>query len=313
MDALDLLSPQADTAPEEAQVILASLLRLGADHWQHDYRDAKDRQWKETAYKHLQALHTGAFGTQFPKDYLIQVPGHRRLLEPMAWEDVSAITHQALRTMFRMPDYSCGSVFYPDAIHRWLKSGDPRGSQTSCFLRMLWSERQAPEWTLADLAKAPSKERALIARVKDALDPADVESINRMYRDLDSPIQEGTFWGRVGQVAAWLQEDKVQATRDQFGMQEDREPTKRHSHRWGQVARLPNLIGRLMDYNGQGRGWFEVPGTAGWFEVLDTVAMETGVYLWTVEPLEAREHRAATSGVSVGGGAAEVYLADTEI
>jgi hypothetical protein len=177
---------------------------------------------------------------------------------------------------------------------------------------MLWSDRLAVEWTLADLARAPSKERALIARVKDALPLADVEELSRIYGSLDRPIQEHTFWGRVGMLAAWLQEPETLATREQFGAQEDRPAAKRHGSKWGLVTRLPGLVWRLMEYNGGGRGWFEVPGRAcDWHPVLERIAQETGVYLYTVEPVEAVEHKAATSGVLPGDtGPGEVYLSD---
>ena len=309
---IDIFAALESEEPEELQAIVKSLLRLGAEHWQHDYRlkDGAPPVWLQTAYKHLHALHEGTFGAKFPKEYLDNLPDSRRLHAPMTWEDVSSLTHKALRTMFRMPDYSCGSVFYPSALHLWLRSGDPRKSYTSCFLRMLWSDRLAVEWTLADLAKAPSKERALIARVKDALPLADVEEISRIYRSLEHPIQEHRFWERVGTLAAWLQEPETLATREQFGAQEDRPAAKRHGVKWGLVTRLPWLVWRLMEYNGGGRGWFEVPGRE-WGPVLERIAQETGVYLYTVEPLEAVEHKAATSGVLPGiEGPGEVYLSD---
>jgi hypothetical protein len=67
-----------------------------------------------------------------------------------------------------------------------------------------------------------------------------------------------------------------------------------------------------MEYNGGGRGWFEVPGRpSDWCPVMDRIAQETGVYLYAVEPLEAVEHKAATSGVLPGEmGPGEVYLSD---
>ena len=312
---IDIFNALESEEPEELQAIVKSLLRTGAEHWQHDYTlgtQAKAPKWLQTAYKHLHALHEGTFGAKFPKEYLDNLPNARRLHAPMTWEDVSSLTHKALRTMFRMPDYSCGSVFYPNALHLWLRSGDPRKSYTSCFLRMLWSDRLAVEWTLADLAKAPSKERALIARVKDALPLADVEELSRIYRSLDRPIQEHMFWSRVGMLAAWLQEPETLATREQFGAQEDRPAAKRHGVKWGLVTRLPGLVWRLMEYNVGGRGWFEVPGRAcDWHPVLERIAQETGVYLYTVEPVGAVEHKAATSGVLPGvTGSGEVYLSD---
>lgn len=311
-EELDIFAAPESEEPEELQAIVKSLLRTGAEHWQHDYmlKDGAPPMWLQTAYKHLHALHEGTFGAKFPKEYLDNLPDARRLHSPMTWEDVSSLTHKALRTMFRMPDYSCGSVFYPSALHLWLRSGDPRKSYTSCFLRMLWSDRLAVEWTLADLAKAPSKERALIARVKDALPLADVEELSRIYRSLERPIQEHRFWERVGMLAAWLQEPGTLATREQFGAQEDRPAAKRHGVKWGLVTRLPGLVWRLMEYNGGGRGWFEVPGRE-WGPVLERIAQETGVYLYTVEPVEAVEHKAATSGVLPGDmGPGEVYLSD---
>ena len=311
---IDIFTALESEEPEELQAIVKSLLRTGAEHWQHDYllKDGAPPTWLQTAYKHLHALHEGAFGAKFPKEYLDNLPDSRRLHAPMTWEDVSSLTHKALRTMFRMPDYSCGSVFYPSTLHLWLRSGDPRKSYTSCFLRMLWSDRLAVEWTLADLAKAPSKERALIARVKDALPLADVEELSRIYGSLDHPIQEHTFWSRVGMLAAWLQEPETLATREQFGAQEGRPATKRHGVKWGLVTRLPGLVWRLMEYNGGGRGWFEVPGRAcDWHPVLERIAQETGVYMYTVETVEAVEHKAATSGVLPGDmGPGEVYLSD---
>ena len=313
-DPIDIFATLEAQEPEELQVIVKSLLCLGAEHWQHDYvLDAKDKPptWLQTTYKHLHDLHQGHFGAKFPKEYLNNLPDSKRLHAPMSWEDVSSLTHKALRTMFRMPDYSCGSVFYPSALHLWLRSGDPRKSYTSCFLRMLWSDRQAAEWTLADLARAPSKERALITRVKDALPLGDVEEIARIYRSLEHPIQEHTFWGRVGMLAAWLQEPETLATREQFGAQEDRPVGKRHGIKWGLVTRLPSLVWRLMGYNGQGRGWFDVPGRE-WGVVLDRIAQETGVYLWNVEPLESAKARGpATSGTLPGAGEpGELYLSD---
>ena len=313
-DPIDIFATLEAQEPEELQVIVKSLLCLGAEHWQHDYvLDAKDKPptWLQTAYKHLHDLHQGRFGAKFHKEYLNNLPDSKRLHAPMSWEDVSSLTHKAIRTMFRMPDYSCGSVFYPSALHLWLRSGDPRKSYTSCFLRMLWSDQQAVEWTLADLTRAPSKERALIARVKDALPLGDVEEIARIYRSLERPIQEHTFWGRVGILEAWLQEPETLATREQFGAQEDRPVGKRHGIKWGLVTRLPSLVRRLMEYNGQGRGWFDVPGRE-WGAVLDRIAQETGVYLWTVEPLEAAKARGpATSGTLPGAGEpGELYLSD---
>ena len=312
---MDTLLDSIDTQhPEEAVAIARSLLRLGADHWSHDYQavqGTKGTKWLDRSLDLLDALRQGSYGSKVPKDYLSQVPNPKQFLEPMSWETVSSLTHRAIRTMFRMPDYSCGSLFYPDSLDKWLLS-DNRGSRTSCFLRMLGSEHQAPEWTLADLAKAPSKERALIARVKDALPLADVEAISRIYRGLESPIQEHTFWGRVGQVAAWLAEPLTQATRDQFGLQEAREPSKRHSVRWGLVARLPGLIGRLVAYNGQGRGWFPVPIEREWSGFLESVAMEEGVYLWTVEAVESSGGGPAMSGCLDSGDGELRYLADLE-
>ena len=86
---------------------------------------------------------------------------------------------------------------------------------------------------------------------------------------------------------------------------------KRHGIKWGLVTRLPSLVRRLMEYNGQGRGWFDVPGRE-WGAVLDRIAQETGVYLWTVEPLEAAKARGpATSGTLPGAGEpGELYLSD---
>lgn len=311
---IDIFAALESEEPEELRAIVKSLLRTGAEHWQHDYilKDGAPPVWLQTVYKHLHALHEGTFGAKFPKEYLDNLPDSRWLHAPMTWEDVSSLTHKALRTMFRMPDYSCGSVFYPSALHLWLRSGDPRKSYTSCFLRMLWSDRLAVEWTLADLAKAPSKERALIARVKDALPLADVEELSRIYGSLDHPIQEHTFWSRVGMLAAWLQEPETLATREQFGAQEDRPVAKRHGVKWGLVTRLPGLVWRLMEYNGGGRGWFEVPGRAcDWHPVLERIAQETGVYMYTVETVEAVDHKAATSGVLPGiTGSGEVYLSD---
>lgn len=311
---IDIFTTLESEEPEELQAIVKSLLRTGAEHWQHDYilKDGAPPVWLQKTYKHLHDLHQGTFGTKFPKEYLDNLPDSRRLHAPMTWEDVSSVTHKALRTMFRMPDYSCGSVFYPSALHLWLRSGDPRKSYTSCFLRMLWSDRLAVEWTLADLARAPSKGRALIARVKDALPLANVEELSRIYRSLDRPIQEHTFWSRVGMLAAWLQEPETLATREQFGAQEDRPVAKRHGVKWGLVTRLPGLVWRLMEYNGGGRGWFEVPGRAcDWHPVLERIAQETGVYMYTVETVEAVDHKAATSGVLPGiTGSGEVYLSD---
>ena len=315
MDSFDLLEYLESQTHEEARAIAQSLLRLGADHWQHDYQATQGDQrtkWLDRALDLLVGMHQGAYGLKVPKDYLAQAPQAKQFKEPMPWEAISTLTHRALRTMFRMPDYSCGSLFYPDTLDKWLLS-DNRGSKTSCFLRMLASEAQAPEWTLADLAKAPSKERALIARVKDALPLADVEGVYGIYMGLDNPIQEHTFWGRVGQVAAWLQDSKTLATRDQFGEQESREPSKRHCVRWGIVSRLPTVVGLLVTYNGQGRGWFPVPGEREWQGFLESVAMDTGVYLYTVEIEEPKGDRGpAMSGVLGGGEAVGIYLSDVE-
>lgn len=310
-----LLDTLLDTQhPEEALAIVRSLLLLGADHWSHDYQavqGSKGTKWLDRSMDLLGSMHQGSYGSKVPKDYLSQVPNPKKFLEPMSWEAISSLTHSALRIMFRMPDYSCGSLFYPNTLDRWLLS-DNRGSKTSCFLRMLGSEHLAPEWTLADLAKAPSKERALIARVKDAIPLADVDTISLIYRGLDNPIQEHTFWGRVGQVAAWLMEPETLATRWQFGLQEARDASKRHGCRWGAVASLPRLIRRLVTYNGLGRGWFPVPGERDWQGFLEQIAMEEGVYLFKVESVESSAQGPALSGC-LGSGCGETwYLVDLD-
>ena len=315
---MDTLLDTLDTQhPEEALAIVRSLLRLGADHWSHDYQavqavqGTKGTKWLDRSMDLLGSMHQGSYGSKVPKDYLSQAPNPRQFLEPMSWETISSLTHSALRTMSRMPDYSCGSIFYPDSLDRWLLS-DNRGSKTSCFLRMLGSEHLAPEWTLADLAKAPSRERALIARVKDALPLADVDAVSLIYHELDNPIQEHTFWGRVGQVAAWLLEPETLDTRWQFGLQEARDASKRHGYRWGAVARLPGLIRRLVTYNGLGRGWFPVPGDREWRWFLEQVVMEEGIYLFRVESVESSGVGPSLSGCLTSGNGETRYLVDLD-
>ena len=316
MSLEDLIEELESQAPAEAQDIARNLLRLGAEHWEHDYQTAQGDErtkWLNTALETLMTMHTGKFGGKFPKDYIAQVPNYKALLAPMPWDVISHLTAKAVRAMYRMPDYSCGSLFYPSRLDRWLMS-DNRGSRTSCFLRMLVMEPQAPAWTLGDLAKAPSKERALIARVKDALDAEDVKQLVALYASIPEPIQPHTFWGRVGQVAAWLQTPEVQATRGQFGEQLNRIESKRHTAKWDRVARLPELIGQLCVYNGQWRGWFPVPSEKEFHEALSWLAMKTGAYLYVPEETRPRDTRAGTSGLEMQGVGVveELYLGDYE-
>jgi hypothetical protein len=314
-DLTEFIQQLESQAPEEAQAIAANILRLGAEHWAHDYsvvQGAPRSKWLDKALETLMLMHTGGFGGKFPKDYIANVPNYKALLAPMSWETISALTARAVRIMYRMPDYSCGSLFYPDSLDRWLLS-DNRGSKTSCFLRMLSMESQAPVWTLEDLSKAPSKERALIARVKDALPHEDVRRLESLYRSFSAPIQSHTYWDRVGQVAAWMQRPEVLASRDQFGEQTERPEHLKHTARWDTEFMLPELVGKLCDYNGLGRGWFPLPHESefGWF--LNRLAMKTGAYLYLVPRAKRQKAQApALSGVPAIGGANEVYLGDLE-
>jgi hypothetical protein len=314
-DLTEFISQLESQAPEEAQAIAANILRLGAEHWAHNYsivQGAPRSKWLDKALETLMLMHTGGFGGKFPKDYIANVPNYKALLAPMSWETISLLTAKSVRAMYRMPDYSCGSLFYPDSLDRWLLT-DNRGSMTSCFLRMLSMESQAPVWTLEDLDRAPSKERALIARVKGALDETDVKQLTTLHRSFAEPIQSHTYWGRVGQVAAWLHSSEVQATRDQFGDQSDRPPRMMHATKWDEVARLPALIGKLCVYNGLWRGWFAVPGEMDFRGFLGWLAMDTGAYLYSVPRAKRQKAQApALSGVPAIGGANEVYLGDIE-
>lgn len=289
----------------EAMDIVRTAARVGAMHWDHEgeARGGRGTTWIDRAAKLLDDLHTGKFGTQISRDYIATVPDCKQFLAPMPWEQISFLVSKAIRTMFSMPDYAHGTIFYPVRFDRWLLS-DNRGTKTSCFLRMLSSESRVPVWTLDDIAKAPSKERAAIARIKDALG-ADADGLSVVYANIPNPIQESTFWHRVGQVAAWMRSTETQATRTQFGPQAHRSPMTMHKNKWDRVS----LASIVRDLVGDGRGWIAVPGEYDFRAYLDRLAMETGVYMYKVSTV--REHPApAMSGVAVVVTEAEKYLAD---
>jgi len=164
-------------------------------------------------------------------------------------------------------------------------------------------KRQRKPFSLAQIAKRPLQDSAQVKRIKGALAPEVVKSLEWHYNGLENPIYVDTYWERVARVIGWLELPEAIAARDQFGDQDDRPKAERHKVRWRLFTRDHATLIRCLilwqNMNKAGeRGWFPVPGEREWSEAVQDIAGTTGIYLY-IGDKRKRGHEVATSGLCI--------------